>query len=1075
MDLSREFDPKKIESVVRERNAGLDLHGMIRGSGRKEEIMFIEGPPTMNGVPHAGHLRGRVIKDLWYRYNILRGKRVTFNAGWDTQGLPVELQAQKELGAAGSKSAILESVGIERLVSECKGLVERYSRIWTEADKMLGVSLDHDSAYWTFRDEYIEREWQFLRKANETGVLQDDYTVIAYCPSCQVSLSHAEVNQGYEEVDDPSVYYKVRLAGEDAYLVVWTTMPFTLVTDAMVALNPREDYHYVRVGKQTWILGDTRLEGFLGEAGIGERRILRTVRGADLEGRKYVHPLLDRIPELARLALERDYHVTVSEGFVDVEAGSGLVHLSPANGEEDIGIANRRGVEVFNPIDDEVRFTADAGRYAGMFVRDADDAIVEDLRECGALVRAGRIRHKYPLCWRSRHRLVWLARRGWFYKLDRLGQKTVEAAESVEYFFEQPRNRFLGIVRELHPWCISRERFWGCPLPAWNCRGCGHRSWFYTREEIVRAAYELPDGEGFELHRPWIDRVGIRCAKCSGTDTEREPYVLDTWHNSGAAPYSSLSSEAYSGQIPAPFFTEGIDQTRGWAYTLLVENVILNDAPVSPYRSFLFQGHVLDKNGGKMSKSLGNVLDARELLQGHPVDMVRFYFIWKSSPIEALSFSTEEVMARPYQVVSTLYHMHLFFTQNAEYDGFDAESDAWRSGDAGQVAPPDVWLLSRLQKMVRRVSDGNDRCRLHEAARAIEEFVIGDLSQTYIPITRGELWRDDESERGRRLTIYAVLYETLRTLDIVIHPLCPYTSEYLYLCSFGRKRSILLESWPEADGAREDDNIEESFGVMMEAVSAASAARTKCRMKRRWPLDEAIVCVPPGQKEGLTRLGDLLRSQLNVQRCTVVEAEGAAGLRGLSELSRLNLPVVPAVSIERKKIGPKARRRTAAVLERFAKTDPQDIVGRLERDGSCSFDVGDAAITLDAEDFVVGYEAAEGYSVASHDRCTVFVTSTRGPEMKAQGLVKDLARRLQELRKERGYNPTQVLDVASVLDLSPQQEGMIRARSDELAFLVRVKRISFEEIGCQYKQVEIDGQKIRIAIKGQMTAEPAEP
>jgi len=672
MEFAKDFEPKKIEAKIRDYCSSFDLEKMIFDSPEKDkEIMFIEGPPTMNGIPHAGHLRGRVIKDLWYRYNTLLGNKIVFNAGWDTQGLPVELQAEKELGITGGKNEILEKIGIEKLVDECKRIVQKFNLKWVEADKLFGMSFNQENAYWTYKDEFIEREWQFLKKANENGILKEDYTVIAYCPGCQTSLSHSEVNQGYEIVKDPSLYYKVKISDQDAFFIVWTTMPFTLVTDAMVGLNPDEDYHYVKVDNETWVVGKTRLKDFMNEVKVENYSIEKTVKGSEFEGKKYIHPLLEQVSLLKELSNEKNYHVAVSEEFVDVTAGSGIVHLSPANGEEDIKIANKRKVVVFNPIDDEVKFTEKAGKYQGLFVRDADEKIVNDLKENNSLIRIGKIKHSYPHCWRSHHQLVWLARKGWFYKLDQLGDKAIKAAEDVEYFFEQPRNRFLGIIKEKHPWCISRERFWGCPLPMWRCADCGNRNWFYSRKEIVDAASELPDGPDFELHRPWIDRIAIKCQKCGGSNTTREQFVLDTWHNSGSAPYSSLNNEEYNKSIPAPFFTEGIDQTRGWAYTLLIENVILNNSSVAPYKAFLFQGHVLDKNGNKMSKSLGNVIDAEELLKKYPVDLVRFYFIWKSSPIETLNFDTKELMSRPYQVLSTLYHLHLYFRQNSEYDQFD--------------------------------------------------------------------------------------------------------------------------------------------------------------------------------------------------------------------------------------------------------------------------------------------------------------------------------------------------------------------------------------------------------------------
>ncbi|MDP2668205.1 MAG: class I tRNA ligase family protein, partial [Nitrosopumilaceae archaeon] len=534
MELAKEFEPKKIEDSVRSYLTGIPVQKLIFDSENKnQKITFIEGPPTMNGEPHAGHLRGRVFKDLWYRFNTLRGFKIIFNAGWDTQGLPVELQAEKELGMTKGKSEITDDAGIEKLVSECKKIVHKYHEKWISVDRQLGMSFNQENAYWTYKDEFIEREWQFLKKAHENKILTEGYRVVAYCPSCQTSLSHSEVNQGYEEVTDPSLYYKVKLQDEDSFLIVWTTMPFTLVTDAMVGFNPKEDYVYAKVNGETWIVGKTRLEEFMKEARVENYSVLKSAKGKDFDGKKYVHPLLDQIPGLLELAKKSNYHIAVSEEFVEVNTGSGIVHLSPANGEEDYNIATKRKVAIFNPINDEVKFTQDAGTYAGLFVRDADEKITQALREKNALVRLGKIKHKYPLCWRSHHKIVWLARREYFYMLDRLGDKAIKAAEAVEYFFDQPKNRFLEIIKEKHPWCISRERFWGCPLPIWNCKNCGHTELLFSRKEIVKAASELPDGQNFELHRPWIDRVVINCKKCKSR-MQREEFVLDTWHNSGS-------------------------------------------------------------------------------------------------------------------------------------------------------------------------------------------------------------------------------------------------------------------------------------------------------------------------------------------------------------------------------------------------------------------------------------------------------------------------------------------------------------------------------------------------------------
>ena len=913
MESVDQFDAKQIEINVKEYLKGQDISELISKSpDKKNEIMFIEGPPTMNGKPHAGHLRGRVFKDLWYRYNILSGNNVVFNAGWDTQGLPVELQAEKELGIEKGRKEERTDSEIKELVSACKNIITKYHNEWMNADINLGISLNQENAYWTYKDEFIEREWKLLKKAYENGVLTEGHRVVAYCPSCLTSLSHSEVNQGYDIVPDPSLFYKVKLTDEDKFLIVWTTMPFTLVTDAMVGTNPNEDYVEVKVENETWVVGKTRLEDFMNEVKIEDYQILKTISGSEFEGKKYIHPLLDQIPELAKLSQNDNYHVVVAEEFVDVNTGSGLVHLSPANGEEDYNIATKRKVEVFSPINDEVNFTDDAGEYSGMFVRDADEKIIDAVKERHALVRRGSIKHKYPLCWRCNSNLVWLARREYFYMLDRLGDKAIKAAKDVEYFFDQPKNRFLEIIKEKHPWCISRERFWGCPIPIWKCDECGNVERLFSRREIIDAANELPDGEKFELHRPWIDNIIINCKECNA-QMEREEFVLDTWHNSGSAPLSSLTDDEYERKIPAPFFTEGIDQTRGWAYTLLVENVIYNNRPVSPYKSFLFQGHVLDENGNKMSKSKGNVLEASDLLEKYPADLIRFYFMWKASPIEPLNFSTKELMSRPFQVISTLYHLHLYFKQNSEYDKFDINSSTiqWAKQN-NLLTAPDVWILSKLQRMIEKTTQCNNDCKFHESAKAIEDFLINSLSQVYIPITKSELWAEDETKRDRRFTIYAILAKTLKIIDILIHPVSPFTSEYLYATVFGDKENILLETWPKVDDALIDEKIEESFDLMKEIVSISAAARMKGKLKRRWPLENALICVDKGQKEILESLSELLKTQINVEKFEIFEAENKDGLTQFIELKKLGLPVTPKIELERKAIGPKAKQDTVS-------------------------------------------------------------------------------------------------------------------------------------------------------------------
>ena len=1066
MELTNEFDLKEIERMAKEHISNIDLQKMIDSSSdKRDKIMFIEGPPTLNGEPHAGHLRGRVFKDLWYRFNTLNSKNVIFNAGWDTQGLPVELQAEKELGITNGKGEITTQQQIENLVAQCKKIVSKFHQKWLDVDKKLGMSFNQENAYWTYKDEYIEREWQLLKRAHENDILTEGYRVVAYCPSCQTSLSHSEVNQGYEMIQDPSLYYKVKLQDDDVYLIVWTTMPFTLVTDAMVGFNPDEEYAYVSVGNETWVVGKIRLEEFMKEAKVEDYKILKTINGSEFEGKKYIHPLLDNISGLEKMSEKENYHVAVAEKFVDVNTGTGIVHLSPANGEDDYNIAMKRKVEIFSPIDDSVKFTEEAGKYAGMFVRDADEEIVKDIKEKNALVRISKIKHKYPLCWRSQHKLVWLARREYFYMLDRLDNKAVNAAQKVEYFFDQPKNRFLEIIKEKHPWCISRERFWGCPLPIWKCTECENIERLFSRKEIVDIADDLPDGPDFELHRPWIDRVSIKCKKCKA-NMQREEFVLDTWHNSGAAPFASLGDDEYKKTIPAPFFTEGIDQTRGWAYTLLIENVILNNKDVSPYNSFLFQGHVLDEKGNKMSKSTGNVLDASDLLDKYPVDLVRFYFMWKSSPIETLNFSTKELMSRPYQILSTLFHIHLYFKQNSEYDKFNINETTVRwANDNDMLTSTDIWLLSKLQKTIELSTMSNIECKFHESASTIEDFLINSLSQIYIPITKPELWNDDETKKNRRHVIYAIIAESLKTLDILIHPFSPFTSEYLYTTTFGDKKSILLESWPKPTPELINESVEESFDIMNEIVSVCAAARMKGKLKRRWPLKYAIICVEKGLQKKIELLSELLQIQLNVEDYKIIEFENHEGILEMLEMKKSGAPVIPKIELNRKTIGPKAKQNLGKLLEVFSETKPDDIIQGLEKDNSFTFDVNGTKISLDTNDFIIEVDVQEGFTFSRRNNLIGIISTERNEELMAKGLIKDLARRLQALRKEMGYNPTDILNTASILDLDEESLSMIKNKTEEISFLVRVKQVNFTQTCKKYKDDDIDGQKIRISVE----------
>ncbi|HEX6971861.1 MAG TPA: isoleucine--tRNA ligase, partial [Limnochordia bacterium] len=919
----------------------------------------------------------RTIKDLICRFQVAQGRQVTRKAGWDTHGLPVELEVEKQLGFKGKQD--IEAYGVEKFNALCRQSVMRYEEDWRRLTERIGYWLDMDEPYITFTNDYIESVWWILRQIWDRDLMYKGHKVVPYCPRCGTPLSSHEVALGYEEVVDPSVYVRFRVPNERASFLVWTTTPWTLPANVALAVHPDVAYVRVRAGDEELILAKELAERVL-DAGY---EVLEERPGREWVGMRY-EPLF---PFFAGSGDGDPFRVVEGE-FVTTEEGTGIVHIAPAYGEEDLAVASRAGLPIFHPVDDAGRYTAEVPPWQGMFVKDADAPITDELDRRGLLFRRQPYRHTYPFCWRCHTPLLYYARASWFIRMSALRDRLLAANETIEWYPAHLKaGRFGNWLENISDWALSRNRFWGTPLPIWRCTACDACHCVGSVAELKEMALDAP--ESLDLHKPYVDRIALRCPRCGGR-MQREPEVIDVWFDSGAMPlaqwhYPFENAERFKEQFPADYICEAIDQTRGWFYSLLAISVLLFDR--SCYRNCLSLELVLDAQGQKMSKSRGNAIDPWTILDRQGADALRWHFCTVNLPWEPKRLSLDGVTESLRRFQLTLWNVHVFFTTYAALDGFDPGCAA--APPIGARPPLDRWLLSRLHGVIGAATAALDRYNATAAARSIEAFV-DELSNWYVRRSRRRFWRSEAS--ADKAAAYATLYEVLTTLARLIAPFTPFLAERLYqdlvvAVDAGAAASVHLTDWPKADPSLIDAGLEESMAKIRRLVGLGRAARNRAGIKVRQPLSRAVVpaeSVPAAHAELL----DQLAEELNVR---AVE-------QGADVAAFLDYEVKPRLD----RLGPRLGRRLPALQQALA-APPAAAVRAWSAGLPAQIEVDGGPVELSADDVMLRAEPRPGFAVEEDPEAWIALDVEITDELRRDGLVRELIHQIQGARKEAGF------------------------------------------------------------------------
>lgn len=1020
MDIEKDILKLWEENDIIQKNFDLNEDG--------EYFTFYDGPPTANGKPHIGHVITRVMKDIIPRYKVMKGYKVLRKAGWDTHGLPVELEIEKKLGISGKPE--IEKYGVEKFVTECKDSVFSYVEMWREMSERVGYWIDMDDPYVTYHNDYIESVWWALKQMWNKDLIYKGHKVMPYCPRCGTTLSSHEVGQGYKDVKDSSVYVKFKLKNEDKYILVWTTTPWTLPSNVALAVNKKYDYVEVLHEGQNLILSRQLLNKL-----NGEYEVVAEFKGEELLGKEYEQMFKFETPE------EKAFYV-VHGDYVTLSDGTGIVHIAPAYGDEDNQIGKLYNLPMINLVDAEGKFVPAVEPWAGIFVKKADEKIIAFMKENNILYKSEKFLHSYPHCWRCDTPLLYYPRESWFVRMSSVRDQLVENNNKINWMPDNVRTGRMGKFLEgVIDWGISRNRYWGTPLPIWECE-CGHREMIGSIEELKEKGINVP--EGIELHNPYIDKVHLNCPHCSKEMT-RVDEVIDCWFDSGSMPFAQYhypfeNKELFEANFPAQFISEAVDQTRGWFYTLLAISTTVFEK--NPFENCIVLGHVLDKDGLKMSKHKGNVLSPFTVLDNEGADALRWYFYTASAPWLPSRFYEDAVIEAQRKFIGTLWNVYSFYVLYADLDNFNPMKYA----DFKSENVMDKWMMSKLNTLVKNIDEHLENYRITQGAKELEDFV-DELSNWYVRRNRARYWVEELTED--KIGAYMTLYRVLTTFSRVASPFIPFITEELYqnlVVAFDKNapESIHLCMWPEYNEAEVDKTLEEEMDKAYRIVKLGRGARNAANIKNRQPLSKMLVSV----SELPEYYGDIVKDELNIK-----EVELGADLS-----KYVNFEIKPNLPVLGKAYG----KMIPGIRKAIGAMNQMELAQNIGSGKVVTINVDGTEIDLNKENLLVTMQGLEGFAFSGEGEMGVVLDTHITEELREEGHVREILSKIQNMRKESGF------EVADKIKIYVTGNAMLEAVIKKFEESIMKDTLAVEvSYGAEasYAEVKINGESLSLAVE----------